>query len=345
MNNVKLIIIFFAIINCYILKAIGLDFNRLTNVKSELVERIEFTSNNDTLVGYLSKPDYLSMFPVIIVLHSSGHGHHDNAIYNHLEKNMNEVGVGVFTFDRRGIGESGGKFETANFENLANDALQAVEILKKRNDIDISKIGLFGISQGGWIAPVAYTLNRKDISFMILVSSCGVSPAKQMEYSAITTLKMNGRPEEIIPTAKHLINFHNEYFRGNKARDEAQREIDKYKNEEWFNDTYLYNELPEDVCNTKWIHEMDFDPLKYFESVNIPLALFYGEFDRWVPIKQSHEIWENALKKAGNNAFEIFQIKQSGHMMILNEDKNPEEEIISNQYSILLKDWILRTIK
>lgn len=345
MKKIELLIIFLASINCYPLKTMESDWNQLPNVTSLLEERIEFISKNDTLVGYLSKPESLTKFPVIVVLHSASHGHHDNIIYNHLEKNMNEIGIGVFTFDRRGTGESGGIFETASFEDLAGDALEAVEELKKRNDIDNSKIGLFGISQGGWLAPIAYTMNKNDISFMILVSSCGVSPAIQMEYSAVTTLKMNGYPEHIISTAKHLINMTNEYFRGNITREKAQNEIDKFKNEEWFKDTYLGSKLPFDVSKTKWIHEMDFEPIKYFESVKVPLALFYGEFDRWVPIQKSIQVWKTALKKAGNDNCEMFQIKESGHLMILNEDNNPKEEVISDQYSILLKNWVNKTIK
>jgi pimeloyl-ACP methyl ester carboxylesterase len=336
---------FLATINCYSQKVIDSVGNRLINDKSEIGERLEFISKNDVLVGYLSRPEYLTKFPVIVVLHSASHGHHDNIIYNQLEKDMNEIGVAVFTFDRRGTGESGGKFETASFEDLAYDALQAIDVLKKRDDIEISKIGLFGISQGGWIAPIAYSLDRNDISFMVLVSSCGVSPAIQMEYSATTTLKMNGYSENIISVANGLINSNNEYFRRNKTREETQNEIDKFKDEEWFKYTYLDNDLPHDVSKTKWIHEMDFDPLKYFESVNIPIALFYGEFDRWVPIQQSIQVWEEALQSANNDNFKIYQIKESGHLMILNEDNNLREEIISDQYTILIKEWVSKTIK
>ena len=287
--NKKILLIFLLIWSFYSCSSKKLETNEkeLANSQNPVEERIAFISRNDTLVGYLSKPVNKSKFPVIVVLHSASHGHHDNEIYNHLEKNMSEIGVGVFTYDRRGSGESAGVFETASFEDLANDALATVKILKKREDIDTTNIGLYGISQGGWLGPIAYSLNKKDISFMILASSCGVTPAIQMKYSAITTLEKNGYSDSIISIAKGLINISNEYYRGNVSIADAQRELDIYNDAEWFEDTYLDSQLPEDVGDTKWIREMDFEPVSYFKEVDIPLVLFYGEFDRWVPIQSN----------------------------------------------------------
>jgi len=310
-------------------------------------ERLMFKSNNDTLVGYLSKPNDRKSFPVIVVLHSASHGHHDNDLYNHLETNMNAIGIGVFTYDRRGSGESTGDFNTASLEVLAQDALNAIEMLKTRNDIEKYKIGLFGISQGGWLAPLAYTMAPQDISFMILLSSSGVSPARQMEYSAVTTLKMNNRSDEIIDRAKYLRNITNEYYRGIRDRQKTQVEIDKFRNEEWFSDVYLpwNGNLPEDVSLTKWIHEMDFNPKKYFEQVKIPIALFYGATDRWVPIEESIEVWKDVFEKNGNSSFEIFRVDKAGHMMIMNEDDNPDQEVISVQYTNQLKNWVSLNVR
>lgn len=310
-------------------------------------ERLEFTSNKDTLVGYLRKPQNVQTYPVIVVLHSASHGHHDSELYNHLETHMNAIGVGVFTYDRRGSGESTGDFNTASLETLSQDALNAIELLKTRSDVEINKIGLFGISQGGWLGPLAYSISSQDISFMILLSSSGVSPARQMEYSAVTTLTMNNYSYEIIEKAKHLRNITNEYYRGNRDRQKTQDEIDKYREEDWFSDVYLpwRGNLPEDVSVTKWIHEMDFNPREYFKKVKIPIALFYGATDRWVPIEESIEIWKDVFEKNGNSNFEIHRINNAGHMMILDEDNNPEQEIISDQYTNELKKWVSKNVQ
>jgi pimeloyl-ACP methyl ester carboxylesterase len=182
---------------------------------------------------------------------------------------------------------------------------------------------------------------------MILVSSSGVSPAIQMEYSAVSTLKVNNYSNEIIKIAKHLRNITNEYYRGNRDKEMTQLEIDKYRGESWFQDVYLpwRGNLPEDVKITKWIHEMDFNPLEYFETITVPILLLYGETDRWVPPNESILIWKKALKKAKNNQFEIHRIKKSGHMMILNEDNNLTQEIISEEYTETIRTWLKKQQK
>lgn len=310
-------------------------------------ERIEFVSEDETIVGYLSKPENVKTFPVIVVLHSASHGHHENALYDHLERHMNDIGVGVFTYDRRGSGASGGDFNTASLELLAKDALSAIHALKLRKDIAKDKIGLFGISQGGWLAPLAYSIDPSDISFMILLSSSGVSPAKQMEYSAVTTLKMNNYPESVISIAKHLRNITNEYYRGKRDRRTTQNEIDRYREEPWFADVYLpwRGNLPEDVSVTKWIHEMDFNPEVYFEHIDIPVILFYGATDRWVPIEESIAVWNRVFEKNGNIDHKIFRVKRAGHMMVIDEDLQPEREVIADQYIHELKTWLNQHIQ
>lgn len=113
------------------------------------IEKIKFVSKSDTLVGYLSKPKSIDNFSVVVVTHSASLGNHDSPIYNHLVQTLNGVGVGVFVYDRRGSGESGGNFFTASLIDLANDALKAIDTLKRRSDV--KNIGIFGVSQGGWI--------------------------------------------------------------------------------------------------------------------------------------------------------------------------------------------------
>jgi pimeloyl-ACP methyl ester carboxylesterase len=307
------------------------------------IEKIKFVSKSDTLVGYLNKPESVDNFSVVVVTHSASLGKHDSQIYNHLVQTFNRVGVGVFTYDRRGSGESGGDFFTASLEDLAKDALKAIDALKGRKDV--KKIGIFGVSQGGWIAPLAYNMNNQDISFMILVSSSGVSPAVQMDYATQTNLKRKGFNDKDISNALYLRSIINNYYRGKMNQREAQKIIDSYRGEKWVNESSLPLKqnmiLPDNPKLSKWYLEMDFNPEEYFSKINIPIALFYGSYDIWVPIDKSIELWKKALKKCNNNSYEVFRIKNSGHLMIIDEDSNPKENIISKEYTELLQNWIM----
>ena len=304
-------------------------------------KRIEFHSGDTKLVGYLSSPNQNAPFPVVVVAHSASHGHHNYLLYNHLEREMNQLGIGVFTFDRRGSGESEGQASQSNLEELAKDVLAAIETLKKLDEVNPAKIGIYGISQGGWIGPIANAMATEEVAFMILVSSCGVTPAEQMEYSAVRALQIGDYQNEIIDTAKYLRRITNDYYRSTAHRDSIQSIIDRYKERPWFSEVYLpwRGNLPKDPKSTRWFTEMDFEPAPYFTKMDIPTLLLYAASDRWVPIENSIAVWEKAFQKSGLKQFQITRIYDAGHMMIIDEDENPKDLIISENYTEQLKNW------
>jgi alpha/beta superfamily hydrolase len=70
-------------------------------------------------------------------------------------------GVTVFTFDKRGTGQSGG-FYTQNFELLADDAAAAMAHAQTMTRGHFNRSGYWGQSQGGWVAPLAATRSTVD---------------------------------------------------------------------------------------------------------------------------------------------------------------------------------------
>ncbi len=66
------------------------------------------------------------------------------------------------------------------------DALAAIEALRHRPDIDTTRIGLWGISQAGWIIPVAAAVSPNTVDFTIIVSGPTVSIGEENYYSELT---------------------------------------------------------------------------------------------------------------------------------------------------------------
>src|SRR5512145_3351031 len=116
-----------------------------------VAQEIVFSNQAVQLAGTLYKPEAGSTSPAMVVLHAANGGTRQFAFYQHLTRQLPEHGIAVLLFDRRGSGQSAGNFETASFDTLAGDGRAAVEYLQSREDIDKKRIGLFGISQGGWI--------------------------------------------------------------------------------------------------------------------------------------------------------------------------------------------------
>ncbi|MCJ7714894.1 MAG: alpha/beta fold hydrolase, partial [Anaerolineales bacterium] len=269
-----------------------------------LKEDIIFQNEEVLLSGTLTKPNTTGPYPVVIVAHTSNAGTRDYGGYQHLASLLSSGGVAVFLYDRRGSGDSTGEFETATFFDLATDMQAAIDCLKMRSDIDPKHIGLWGMSQGGWIAPLTASKSA-DVAFVVAVSAVGVSPAEQMNYSAKYELQENGISEQTIRQMLELRDLVDNYYRGNGNRSEIQKKINKFRNEVWFSLAYLDGSLPKDPTVEKWYQIMDFDPLPMMSNIDVPILLLYGERDPWVPITKSITQW----KKYGPKDVTVRQIK------------------------------------
>jgi pimeloyl-ACP methyl ester carboxylesterase len=300
-------------------------------------EEISVENKEIILKGTLAKPDMTAPYPVVVATHTSHAGTRDFGVYQHLAELLTAHGVAVFLFDRRGSGESSGSFETATFSDLAADVRGAINCLKSRDDIDARRIGLWGMSQGGWIAPLV-TAESKDVTFLIAVSAVGVSPAEQMNYSAEYQLREKGYSPDAVSQMLALRGIVDAYYRGDAARSAAQARLDAKRSEPWFPLAYLSPTLPDDPAVAKWYQEMDYDPRPVMQEVRVPVLLIYGEIDPWVPIEKSVSQW----RKFGPEDTTVKHIKDANHFMISIDQSGAYEsegEIVT-AYSDVLTQWL-----
>lgn len=289
------------------------------------------------LKGTLTKPDTNNPCPVVIVTHTSNAATRDFGVYQHLANVLPPNGIAVLLYDRRGSGDSTGDFETASFFDLAIDAQTTINYLKLRSDIDPKHIGVWGMSQGGWIAPLVAS-NSTDIAFVVAVSAVGVTPAEQMNFSAEYELREKGFPEEEIEQMLELRGLVDKYYHGKADRSRVQKKLDLLCKETWFPLAYLDVSLPKDPTVEKWYQEMDFDPLPIIQKIDIPVLLLYAERDPWVPIAESIARW----REYGPKDLSIHQIKDANHFMIsiAHSGIRGDEGPLVEEYSEILTRWL-----
>lgn len=296
-------------------------------------EEIRFTNQTLQLAGTLYHPDSKPPHPAIVVIHPASGGERADPFYDHLRSELPKHGVAVLIYDRRGAGASEGDFRTADFADLAGDVIASVEYLQTRADIDKSKIGLHGTSQGAWIAPIA-AARKPDIACIVAVSASGVSPAEQMNYGVAFHLEQQGFDRTVIAEVIRLRNLVNEYFRGRVSREEVAAELNQFEHEPWYEHGYLYSstELPIDITRSKWHYEMDYEPLTVWKEVRQPTLFLFAEVDEWVPIDQSMVNYRRAT--AHLPEVSLRQILGTDHLM---RDRSGE---ISGEYLRMLFDWL-----
>jgi len=275
--------------------------------------------------------------PAVVVCHSSGAALRSDPFYQHLKDHLPDERIALFLFDRRGSGESQGDFSTASFAQLAQDVIAAAAYLQTRGDIDGERIGIYGISQGGWIAPLACA-QKPDLAFQVIISGCGVSPAAQMDYAASYHLREKGCTDGEIERALTLRSQLNAYFRGWENRAAVQTALGQAAGEPWFEYAFLPQpeDVPEDVRENKWYYQMDYDPLPVWQEVRQPTLFLFAEDDRWVPVDSSLAAFQSVTKHI--ETVRLMRVKGAGHFMEIvgSEDSGS----ISPLYLLALLGWL-----
>ena len=128
-------------------------------------------------------------------------------------------GIAVLGYDKRGVGGSTGDWNTASFEDLAGDVVAAFGYLKTRSDIDATQIGLLGVSQAGWIMPLA-AVRAKDLAFVISISGAGVPPADTTIDQARNEMTARGMKPETVADIVAIMKLQYQFARTGQGWDE-----------------------------------------------------------------------------------------------------------------------------
>src|SRR5262249_30057916 len=145
-------------------------------------------------------------FPAVLLITGSGAQDRDETILGHkpflvLADYLTRRGIAVLRVDDRGVGGSTGKTSEATSADLADDVLARVGVLKGRQEINPSQIGLIGHSEGGIIAPLVASQSR-DVAFIVLMAGTGLPGDEILYLQAAAILKVAGADAEQLAEQK-----------------------------------------------------------------------------------------------------------------------------------------------
>jgi uncharacterized protein len=285
-------------------------------------ESVHFTSGNLTLAGTLCLPTGLQRHPAIFLFHGSGPQGRDLSTARWFAAQ----GFAALTYDKRGVGQSAGNFRDGPFTDLCDDGLAAVEYLKSRREIDPRHIGVWGLSQGGWLGPLAASRSA-DISFVIAVSGPGVSPGEQMLVYYANELRDRGVPEVDVREAAALRRDVWNYLFTGEGYQKARRELDQARSKRWFREVNsqqdrLFESLqkPSELNRPgsailRFRREMTYDPLPALRALHVPALFLFGGEDRLIPVERSTSVIRDILTQSGHGDFTIQVLDNDDHGM------------------------------
>jgi len=295
-------------------------------------ETVRFPSGGVTLAGTLAKPVGAKRpLPALVLLHGSEPGRRDGAFFRLVRDRACREGFAVLSYDKRGVGGSGGKYvETPDLRVPAGDAAAAVRHLAGRADIDRRRIGVLGISQGGWAAPLASTLSP-DVAFVVAISEPGASPAEQSAFQRANELGEAGLDAATADSLTSLRILLYRYWHGDVSRAVASSRWAASRGRPWLTRAAeaadeLFSRIadlpslpppegmPDDFMRA--IHEHFFyDPIAVAERVRVPILHLYGAKDRHLRVSESVKALRAAYAR-GRNANATFKVfPGAGHGM------------------------------
>ena len=138
---------------------------------------ISIPAEGQRLEGTVRFPAAAGRYPAMVFVSGSGNG--SRTEFTPQAEFLARAGVVTVAFDKR---TNGYNFRDRDFGLLADDALRMVEYLRSRPDVDPLRVGIWGVSEGGWVVPIA-AAKSPSVGFMVLVSSPNVSPLRQVAWA------------------------------------------------------------------------------------------------------------------------------------------------------------------
>ena len=121
--------------------------------------------------------------PAVVWVHGSGE--QPRLDYGPVVAPLVEDGVAVFSYDKRGVGQSEGDCCTSpgQYNLVAADADGAVLAVRSHPEIDADKVGFYGASEAGWVVPLADSRLSKPVAFTALVDGPAVTTGEEEVWS------------------------------------------------------------------------------------------------------------------------------------------------------------------
>ncbi|WP_228376583.1 alpha/beta hydrolase family protein [Chryseobacterium indologenes] len=252
------------------------------------IQDVKFESQGITLAGSILEPE--KPVAAVVIVHGS------DPVKREMEfaKRLAKEGIAVLTYDKRGVGESGGVYvgpsvgtnniDTANLDLLAQDANAAVTTFQAYLKQKKLPIGLVEFSQAGWIIPIVASKNP-GIEFMVLFSGPTITTLEQLRFQF--------------------------YTNGNHSFWENHTEADAIEHTLKDPDRYQFAAT---------------DPKTYLNTLSIPGLWLFGEKDIQIPVKLCIEQL-NTLKAQGK-PFNYMSFPQLGHNTSSGTDTAPVDAAI-----------------
>lgn len=233
------------------------------------------TADGITLGGTVFAPRAaVGKLPAMLLVHGSGTGgpgYREN-LRGEAEA-FAEQGIVVLAPDKR---EKDYTRFHRDFGQLADDALRAFEVLRARKDVDPAKAGMWGLSEGGWVAPIA-AARSSDVKFVVLAAGSAMTPVRQQAWNVTNKMAVTGISGSI--TRSFPVTWHRM------------------------------------IADAGMFGGAFHDPIPALRDVRQPVLGLWGRRDTAIPPAETAELLAATLATAGNHDYVLRFVPNAEHAM------------------------------
>lgn len=255
--------------------------------RSEIV----FSNGAVVLAGTIVAPEEGGPFPGLVMVHGSGPGERWE-LYEVAER-LASAGMAVLIYDKRGSGQSGGNWVASSLNDLADDAAAALRFLRDQPNVDAERSGLWGISQGGWVVPLA--AEKGSAAFAIVVTGGGSAPRDVETHRYLSIVRRIDDSDTATGEVGDLLDAYFGYLAGEISYEVLVEVTTSLEDREWYDALGLERVIPGTDNRPNWAWVATFEPRDSIEKMDIPVLVLLGGKDPLTPTRDSALEWRESL--------------------------------------------------
>ncbi|HEY4418517.1 MAG TPA: prolyl oligopeptidase family serine peptidase [Pseudonocardia sp.] len=255
------------------------------------------TSDGLLLPATLRVPaDARPKLPGMVLVHGAGPGPREK--YRAEAAAFTRAGIATLTYDKRTAGYS---LLERSYSRLADDAIAASDLLRGRSEVDPDEVGIWGFSEGGWVAPLAAEREPRT-AFLVVVGANGVTPLRQQIWADTIKMQHGGVTGSLVET---------------------------------------HARTPYRVLAAMGLFpEPYFDPGPALRRLTLPVLGVWGARDRLTPPVESVTAYRAALDEAGNRHYTLRTVEGAEHSLRTTTDGFDKGGTFAPGYVGLVTSWV-----
>jgi pimeloyl-ACP methyl ester carboxylesterase len=279
--------------------------SRMSVFSIEGDETVRVPANGFNIAATVTKaPGATGKLPAVVLVGGTGPADRDGTVagipvLGHLARDLAKAGFLVVRYDKRGVGQSGGRAEMAALPDYADDARAIVTWLKKsrKQDVDNKRIAVVGHSEGAWIA-MQLAAAEKDVAALVMVagaSGSGGALVLEQQQHLLDILKVSADEKKSKADLQARINA---AATGQGPWDGITNDLRTQADTPWFA-SYLA-----------------FDPAALMNDVRQPILIVNGERDTQVPPRHADALAVLARARKRQAPSEIVRVPGVNHLLV-----------------------------